>query len=104
MRSPLHRGRIASPLEAVTTFGAYLRQLREDRGLYQVEVARRVGVQQPYYAKLERGEKAPKMARVRLLIKALEVEDQRRFIRLAVLANIPAEWRRHFAPISGRHL
>lgn len=88
----------------MTTFGAYLRQLREDRGLYQVEVARRIGVRQSYLAKLERGEKVPTMERVRLLIKALEVEDEKRFVRLALLAHVPNEWRRHFAPISGRHL
>lgn len=88
----------------MTTFGAHLRQLREDRGLYQVEVARRAGVKQPYYAKLERGEKVPTMARVRLLLKALDVQDERTFIRLALLAHVPDEWRRHFAPISGRHL
>lgn len=88
----------------MTTFGAHLRQLRLERGLYQVELARRIGVQQSYLGKLERDERPPPMERVRKLIAALEVKDERTFIRLALLAHVPEDWLPHFTPISGRHL
>ena len=39
-------------------FGAYLRKVRDSRGLNQGDVADRVGLSQSHYARLESGERA----------------------------------------------
>ncbi|MBC3515389.1 helix-turn-helix transcriptional regulator [Neobittarella massiliensis] len=39
----------------------YLKEMREDRGLLQCEVARRVGISQNYYCMIERGSRQKRM-------------------------------------------
>lgn len=55
------------------TFGARLKQLREQAGLTQVELAKKAGLHQFGVAKLERGERQPTWATVQALCKALGV-------------------------------
>lgn len=82
------------------TFGQHLRKLRLEHGLYQVELARRVGLTQSFVGKLERGMHAPEMHVLRRLIAALEVKDVGRFVRLAVLAGVPADLQKHCKSLS----
>ena len=51
-----------------------LKQIREARGLTQVALAKKVGMKQPYLARLESGaETNPKLDALRRLAKALKV-------------------------------
>lgn len=39
-------------------FGAYLRKIRDSKGLNQCDIANRVGLSQSHYARIESGERA----------------------------------------------
>lgn len=41
--------------ECLNDFGNYIRKAREEQGLYQKDVAERVGIQQNYYSEIENG-------------------------------------------------
>lgn len=48
-------------------FGAFLREARENAGLYQTDVAKKVGISRGYYAHIENGTREVN------LMKALEI-------------------------------
>ena len=50
-----------------------LAQFRQERGLTQIELAKRTKVTQGYIAQLEAGDKTPSLATLRKLAKALGV-------------------------------
>ncbi len=50
-----------------------LAQFRQERGLTQIELAKRTKVTQGYIAQLEAGDKTPSLAMLRKLAKALKV-------------------------------
>jgi len=54
-------------------FGRYIRQLREDRGLTQSELARRAGVAVDSVRRIERGQLSPSLKSVAKLAAGLEV-------------------------------
>ena len=61
--------------------GTLLRELREKRGLRQIEVAERLGVYQSYVSKYEHGEKSFKFAEVYFICRRLGVSFVE-FVRL----------------------
>jgi transcriptional regulator with XRE-family HTH domain len=56
------------------TVGQILRQLRQERGLSQEELALESGYHRTYISQLERGQKNPSLRTIFQLAKALEVE------------------------------
>jgi transcriptional regulator with XRE-family HTH domain len=80
----------------VLTFGPYLRALRLERQWNQTELGRRVGLSQSHLAKIERDEYRPTSETVRKLVRVLDPPDVGRFVRLAVIASAPPEWRGYF--------
>jgi putative transcriptional regulator len=58
-------------------FAMRLRQLREEKGLTQAELADRVGVSRGYISRLEIGRHDPPLSMVERLAKALRVKVSR---------------------------
>ena len=52
-----------------------LRQFRLEKGLTQVELAEKAGINSNYYAKVERGDLKPLIATIEKIIKALGVKS-----------------------------
>lgn len=55
-------------------FALRLKQLRDDAGLTQAELAAKIGVSRAYLARLEMGRHDPPLSRLRGLAKALKVD------------------------------
>jgi transcriptional regulator with XRE-family HTH domain len=55
-------------------FAMRLKQLRDDAGLTQAELAAKIGVSRAYLARLEMGRHDPPLSRLRALAKALKVD------------------------------
>jgi transcriptional regulator with XRE-family HTH domain len=54
-----------------------LKQLRLQRGLTQVELAKKAGVNDNYYARLERAELSPTLEKFEKVIKVLRVKSSK---------------------------
>jgi transcriptional regulator with XRE-family HTH domain len=54
-----------------------LRQLRLQRGLTQVELARKAGINDNYYARLERAELSPTLEKFEKVVKTLQVKSSK---------------------------
>jgi len=54
-----------------------LRQLRHIRGLTQVELARKAGINDNYYARLERAELSPTLEKFEKVVKVLRVKSSK---------------------------
>jgi transcriptional regulator with XRE-family HTH domain len=54
-------------------FGRRLRELRDQRGLSQEELAHRAGIHWTYYGGIERGERNPALANINRIAEALDV-------------------------------
>lgn len=67
------RERRADPKQAAETFGERLGRLREDAGLSQSALARRVGVSQSAVSQMESGERSPSYGMLVQLADALRV-------------------------------
>lgn len=78
------------------TFGQHLRALRLALELNQTDLGKRVGLSQSHFAKIERDEYRPTEETIRRMLKVLQPKDVGRFVRLAVIASAPAEWRDYF--------
>jgi transcriptional regulator with XRE-family HTH domain len=55
-------------------FAMRLKQLRDDAGLTQAELAAKIGVSRGYLARLEMGRHDPPLSRLQALAKALKVD------------------------------
>lgn len=55
--------------------GVKLRQAREQLGLIQAEVAKRAGINDNYYAMIERGEANPSYEKLQKILKVLNVKS-----------------------------
>ena len=62
-----------------TAFGAYIRELRQIRGLSQEEVAQGAGVQVTYLSGIERGKRNPSLRNIHKLAGAPDVKVQELF-------------------------
>jgi XRE family transcriptional regulator, regulator of sulfur utilization len=62
---------VSEPLNPFTT---NLRRLRKERGLTQEQLAERVGMEQGYYSRIERGRVTPSIRTALKLAGALDVE------------------------------
>lgn len=70
-------------------FGALLRRLRQAKALTQGQLGERAGISEKTISRLERGNKAPRAANVRELIKVLEPDDlmEEEFIAATIWAK-----------------
>lgn len=62
--------------ECHVQFGKFIREARERRGLYQSELAEKVGIVQSYLSRLERGERDIDLALALKLCDALSLDIQ----------------------------
>lgn len=58
-----------------TSIAANLKKTRKSKGLTQLEVAKKAGTKDNYYAKVERGEVMPSLKMLERLVRALNVES-----------------------------
>ncbi|MCY4088761.1 MAG: helix-turn-helix transcriptional regulator [Candidatus Saccharibacteria bacterium] len=58
----------------VRTIGKNLRKVRLSKGLTQLELAEKTGLNVSHYARIERGETTPNIFTLGLLVKALKVQ------------------------------
>ena len=65
------------------TFGGLLRELREERGLSQTQLALESGLDQTFVSLLERGQRQPSLISLFALCDALKVEPDLLIRRLA---------------------
>jgi transcriptional regulator with XRE-family HTH domain len=69
------------------SFGQILRQLRQERGLSQEELALESGYHRTYISQLERGLKNPSLLTIFQLAKVLEVEPAEIIERIQTLTS-----------------
>ena len=55
-------------------FGAVLRQIRNEKGLTQDDLADRLGINSPYISRLESGQKHPSLEMIWKIAKALGIQ------------------------------
>lgn len=60
-------------IEYQQVFGKRVRELRKERGLSQVELAAKVGIDRSYMGFLERGERNPSLEMIAKIAEALSV-------------------------------
>ncbi|MGD8373935.1 MAG: helix-turn-helix transcriptional regulator [Candidatus Woesebacteria bacterium] len=60
-------------IEYQQVFGKRVRELRKERGLSQVELASKVGIDRSYMGFLERGERNPSLEMIAKIAEALSV-------------------------------
>ena len=60
-------------IEYLQVFGKRVRELRKERGLSQVELASKVGIDRSYMGFLERGERNPSLEMIAKIAEALSV-------------------------------
>ena len=60
-------------IEYQQVFGKHVRELRKERGLSQVELAAKVGIDRSYMGFLERGERNPSLEVIAKIAEALSV-------------------------------
>jgi transcriptional regulator with XRE-family HTH domain len=63
---------MAAALNVAEVFGARLREVRQQRGLTQVQVAERTGIAQNHISEIERGTRVPSVVTMLRLAAALE--------------------------------
>lgn len=63
---------MAAGLNVAEVFGARLREVRQQRGLTQVQVAERTGIAQNHISEIERGTRVPSVVTMLRLAAALE--------------------------------
>jgi transcriptional regulator with XRE-family HTH domain len=63
---------MAAALNVAEVFGARLREVRQLRGLTQVQVAERTGIAQNHISEIERGTRVPSVVTMLRLAAALE--------------------------------
>lgn len=63
---------MAAALNVAGVFGARLREVRQQRGLTQVQVAERTGIAQNHISEIERGTRVPSVVTMLRLAAALE--------------------------------
>ncbi len=61
------------PIQTSKSFGAAVRRARKDRGLSQVELARRAGVGRPWLSELETGKRTAELGRALSVLSALDL-------------------------------
>lgn len=83
---------MAPPSRLRKPFGEALRDLREDRGFAQEELALRAGIHRTYVSQLERGLKTPSLAAIEALSDVLECLPSELVERAEVVAG--PRWRR----------
>lgn len=59
---------------SVLTFGEFIKNAREAKGLLQREVAVRANVEQAYISKVERGEREPSLTNAIKICQALHID------------------------------
>jgi transcriptional regulator with XRE-family HTH domain len=71
--------------------GTYLRRLRDQAGLSQRDLARRLGCQQPAISRLEAGEVRPNIATLQRIAEALGLQLELRMVDLdeALTSGVP---------------
>jgi transcriptional regulator with XRE-family HTH domain len=63
---------MAAALNVAEVFGARLREVRQQRGLTQVQVAERTGIAQNHISEIERGTRVPSVVTMLRLAAALQ--------------------------------
>lgn len=63
-------------------FGARIRKLREAKGMSQITLAEKIGIEQPHLSNLENGKKEPKLRVVEMLASGLGVSLRQLFWNL----------------------
>jgi transcriptional regulator with XRE-family HTH domain len=63
---------MAAAMNVAEVFGARLREVRQQRGLTQVQVAERTGIAQNHISEIERGTRVPSVVTMLRLAAALE--------------------------------
>ena len=63
-------------------FGARIRKLRESKGVSQVTLAEKIGVEQPYISLVENGKQEPCLRNIELLSIGLDVPLSKLFSEL----------------------
>ena len=71
------------------SLGQILRQLRQERGLSQEELALESGYHRTYISQLERGQKNPSLRTIFQLAEALEIEPSEIIERVQTLTSPP---------------
>lgn len=67
-----------------------IRQLREDKGMTQEALAEAAGISRDALARIERGERTPRVATLQALTEALEIS-----FSLLMTSDLPPEYRPH---------
>jgi len=77
--------------EDTKAMGTYLRRLRDQAGLSQRDLARRLGCQQPAISRLEAGEVRPNIATLQRIAEALGLQLELRMVDLdeALTSGVP---------------
>lgn len=65
---------MAAALNVAEVFGARLREVRQERGLTQVQVGERTGIAQNHISEIERGIRVPSVVTMLRLAAALECD------------------------------
>ena len=58
-------------------FGKMIKQLREEQGLLQRQLAAELEIDTPMYSKLERGERLPKKEQIEQIASLLHTDEKR---------------------------
>jgi transcriptional regulator with XRE-family HTH domain len=61
--------------KAQKQFGEKLKNIREKAGLTQADIAMKAGINVSYYARIERGEINPSLAKIQSIMKALHIKS-----------------------------
>lgn len=61
--------------KAQKQFGEKLKNIREEAGLTQADIAMKAGINVSYYARIERGEINPSLAKIQSIMKALHIKS-----------------------------
>ena len=63
-------------------FGKRIRELREAKGMSQIALAEKIGIEQPHLSNLENGRKEPKLRVIEMLASGLGVSLRKMFWEL----------------------
>ena len=59
--------------EVLIKFGARIKQLRQEKGLTQEQIAQKCGLHKNYIGMIERGERNPSLINIEVIAKGLEL-------------------------------
>lgn len=61
--------------KTINEIGKRIREIREKKGLTQLQMAEKTGISPSYYARIERGVEKPSLAFIEIVTKSLKIQS-----------------------------